>query len=185
MPKRNRGKEIKFGAFHDLATFRAETGLTEAEVPDQDAWAAINGDLQEQKRIADSEKKKAVEEKQRIDEERRRIQNEKAQYESELNRTKAQKNMLESELNYEKYRKPTVNLLAPMARPVLDDYWTRERIKQDLRDEMALEKRKEQEQKAIARSARSFSRSMSPRRPRSRSKPKKVKSRSKSRKSKK
>lgn len=182
MPKQRRIKDIKFGAFTDLASFRAETGLTAEEVPDADVWAAINGDLQEQKRIADNEKKRALEERQRLDAEKRQAQADKARYENELMSAKAQKNLLESELNYQKYRKPTINILEPFPRPVLSDYWTRERIKQDLRDELAFEKRKEQEQKAIARSARNFSRAMSPRKSRSKSKQKKSKSRSKSRK---
>ena len=43
----------KFGGFHDLASFRAETGLTVNDISDVDAQQVILEDLKEQQRIAE------------------------------------------------------------------------------------------------------------------------------------
>jgi hypothetical protein len=131
-----------YGGFHDLATFRAETGLTSAEVPDSDAWTAINGDLLEQKRIAERDRAQSL---AKMNEEKNRLQEERNRLSSEISNAKSAKSNAENQLEYERNRRNnswgTVSILDPYrSSSSLSDYIAKEKIKQELKEEMQNEK---------------------------------------------
>lgn len=131
MPRGNHSKQVtaEYGGFHDLPTFRAESGLTEADISDVDALNVINEDIREQKRIADLERGKAQQERDRI-----RAENES---------TKASKNDVERALEAERAtRRLTNGILTPFGSPsTLADYYAKERLKQEVKDDLMREQR--------------------------------------------
>ena len=131
MPRR------KKGGFHDLDSFRAETGLGADDLSDVDALRVINEDIREQKRIADKEKQQLLEEKRRIE---TASQTEKQRLENELINTRASKASLERETELERTRR----LLNPFSSPSsISDYLAKERLKQEVKDEIARERARE------------------------------------------
>ncbi len=58
---------LKRGGFHDLKTFREETGLTPDDISDQEAYQVLFEDMKEQKRISDKSKHDEEEKRRRVE----------------------------------------------------------------------------------------------------------------------
>lgn len=161
-----------YGSFTDLPSFRAETGLTEDDIKNEDALKVISEDAQEQIRLKELEKKK-LEDKLRDESLRAHEAAQKAK-------------IAEQELALERY-KPKTTFITDLSRDGylspndLQKYLEKERIKKELKQEL------EEERKLKALHRRAFAKSSVKRQSRSKSKSKshskkpKPKSRSKSR----
>ncbi len=55
------------GGFHDLQSFRAETGLNPDDINDQEVYQVLYEDMKEQKRIADKNKQEEEEKRRRAE----------------------------------------------------------------------------------------------------------------------
>lgn len=157
MPRKKRDGAYETG---NIEQFRQELGLTPEDISDTEVLKIMTGDLAEQKRLSDNEKRRALEEKRQLDEEKRRLLAEKSRFENELSSAKMQKQLLESELNYEKQRKPFAVIEPLRSNSSMADYWTREKMKQDIKDELLLEKKKEAEKRLISKATKAFSKSL-------------------------
>jgi hypothetical protein len=171
--------QAEYGGFNDLASFRSETALTPEDISDVDALKVINQDMQEQVRITNLEKAKEREEKARLS--------------NELGNVRSAKSNIERELDNEKRNKIVINPLAPIL-PLdpfrspsnMADYYARERLKQEIKDDFARDQRIKQYEKERAREQAKLWKVTHPNprakaRSRSKSKPKsKARSRSKS-----
>lgn len=111
------------GGFTDLASFRAETGLSPADLSDQDAFNVINEDMREQKRIADQDAMKAQAERDAARAEAQRLSQSKSQIEQELAK---EKNKLPSFTTFDLLKSPSS----------MNDYMTREYLKGKIRNEI-------------------------------------------------
>lgn len=138
MPKSSHSKQLnaEYGGFHDLPTFRAESGLTDVDISDVDALRVINEDMQEQKRIADAERNKAQQERAAAQQERAAAQQE---------RDNARVSKLETErvLEAEKAKRRLVdNVLLPIGfNGTIADYYAKEKLKQEVKDDLLREQR--------------------------------------------
>jgi hypothetical protein len=118
----------EYGGFNDLPSFRAESGLTQADISDVDALRVINEDMQEQVRIANVEKSKEQQERNKLS--------------SELSNVRSAKANTDRELENEKARRGLYDPLGPFRSPsTMADYYAKERLKQEVRDDLARDHR--------------------------------------------
>jgi hypothetical protein len=184
-----------YGGFHDLDTFRSETGITTEEASDLQALQLINEDMREQKRIADLERN-TLELKAREADNLRQARDSYS----------AQKSVLESNLEAEKMKRKMYEGLDPYMPIVLNRYKVvdpydsynsyssynsnnryleKERIKNELKQEILNEKKRLADERRWKNEIENFGRTSPTRSKSTRSKSKsKTKSKSKSKKSK-
>lgn len=71
------GRYNRRGGFHDLPSFRAETGVTQEELSDEDAYKLLYEDAKQQKEVAMREEKtkqqRLADEKKQVESERQRL----------------------------------------------------------------------------------------------------------------
>lgn len=143
--------DAEYGGFHDLETFRNETALGPDDISDVDALNVIREDMQQQKQIAEKERNKAMSDRQRAlqekadaDADRVRLQQERDMQRAEADRLRVSKNAVERELDSERWRRPT-NVLLPFGHTsTLNDYYTKERLKQEVKDDLLREHKMKQ-----------------------------------------
>lgn len=113
MPKRSKGISKRKGGFNDLASFRAETGLTQADISDHDAMRVIVEDRDETVRANQREIERLKQEKQQLADRQSRMFN----YDNALQTTelRRQKDLLEHKLETEKAK-------ARLLKGIIDPY---------------------------------------------------------------
>ena len=122
------------GGFNDLVSFRAETGLTEAEISDNDAIRLITDDMREQVRISQKERDDIKRQQQQL---QTQLNN---QYDIVLQRDELsrQKSLMANELEKKKREADLYKNLVgtyygtdPLSAAV--DYVQRKRLKEDIK----------------------------------------------------
>jgi hypothetical protein len=143
-----------YGGFHDLASFRAEVGVDEKEVSDDEAYRIIAESLGEEKKWTDrgapprhpAERKEHVD-PHRFNQELNQIQNTRNALNNELNQLKN----LRSELDAEKNRRLYGDKFIFRSPVTLDDYLAKERVKRELKEELLAEKKEKDRLKNLDR----------------------------------
>lgn len=150
-----------YGGFHDLETFRNETGLDDHDINDMQAMQLINEDMREQKRISDVNMNQLQSKAREADSLRQA-----------RDAFSAQKTLLETNLETEKLKRQAYENLNSYSMPIvlnryrveptykLDPYkidpyniydttryLEKERFKNELKQELQEEKRRQQEDK--------------------------------------
>jgi hypothetical protein len=164
-----------YGGFHDLTTFRAETGLTNADITDVDALQVINEDIREQKRISDKERSEfetKAREADQLRQARDSAMSQKNYLESNLELEKSKRRLYEDALN--PYR-----LTRGLEVYSVNNFLEKERLKRDVKRELEEEKRQRADALRWKRDIENYGKPK-----RTKSKSKRSKSRSKSKRSK-
>jgi hypothetical protein len=179
MPRLRSQIHDAYGGFNDLASFRTELGIPPEDLDDVHALTIINGDMAEQKRIAENKARTAAEEKARLA--------------AELDATKQARTNAERELELERNRRLSANNPRSIweSPGLMSDFLVKEKLKQEVRDDLwrenKLRMRELEREKELSKMWNNADkplrplRSRSKPRSRSRSRPKKSRPKSKSR----
>jgi hypothetical protein len=142
-----------YGSFNDLASFRAETGLSADDVPDIDALTVINSDMQEQKRIADQAQQRSHTAAQQNQFDRNEAASHRQKLENELHREKNTRQF------YEKIVHPGSSYYTSDPLKSATQYLERQQLKREVREELERERREKIASRPLRRSSRSRSNS--------------------------
>ena len=169
-----------YGGFHDLETFRNETGLDDHDINDMQVMQLINEDMREQKRISDLNMNQLQSKAREVDslrQARDAFSAQKTLLETNLETEKLKRQAYENSYNMpivlNRYRVEPTYKIDPYNIYDTTRYLEKERLKNELKQELQEEKRRQQEDKKWKKQIEQFNK---PPRTKSKSKSKKTKS---------